>query len=77
MTILAQDMNDADQQREIAFWRGLPVWRRMQIIGDLYEAAEVLALADLRRHYPGEADEQLAARLIERRKRLEAHERAS
>lgn len=67
----AQDMTDADQEREIAFWRSLPVWRKMAIIGELYEAAEHLALADLRRTYPDESAEQLYARLIERRKLLE------
>jgi hypothetical protein len=74
MAVLTQDMTDADEQRLIAFWRSLPVWRKMEIMGDLYEAANVLALADLRRSHPGESHEQLAARLIERRKLLEQHD---
>ena len=71
MAILAHDTTPADEQHEIAFWRSLPVWRKMEIIGDLYEAAENLALADLRRRFPGETHAQLYARLLERRKRLE------
>jgi hypothetical protein len=71
MAILAHDMTDAEEQRLITFWRSLPVWRKLEIMGDLYETAETLALADLHRQYPGETPEQLASRLIERRKLLE------
>lgn len=77
MSILAQDLTPADEQRLIAFWRGVPAWRRIQIIGELYETAELLALADLRRRFPGETQEQLRIRLIEQRKRLEQLHHAS
>lgn len=77
MAILSQDMTDADEQRLIALWRTLPVWRKIQIIGDLYEAADALALADLRRHHPHDSAEQLAARLIDRRRACEKLDRAS
>lgn len=76
MAILSQDMTDADEQRLIAFWRSLPVWRKLEIMGDLYEAAEMLALADLRRWYPDESHEQLTMRLIARRKLLEQRDAA-
>ncbi|GEM_PF-1832674 len=71
MAILSQDMTDADEQRLIAFWRSLPVWRKMEIMGDLYAAANVLALADLRCCHPDESHEQLVARLNARRRLLE------
>jgi hypothetical protein len=77
MAILTLDSTDADEQREMAFWRGLPVWRKLQIIGDLYEAAEALALADLRRRHPRESHEQLYNRLLERRKLLEQLDHAT
>jgi hypothetical protein len=66
----AQDMTDADQEREIVFWRSLPVWRKIEIIDELYALTEQLALADLRRAYPRESVEQLQQRLIERRRIL-------
>jgi hypothetical protein len=77
VAILAQDITDAEQARLIAFWGSLPAWRKLEIIGDLYEAAENLALADLRRQHPGETPEQLYARLIERRKLVEQHHHAA
>lgn len=68
--MLTQDTTEADEQREMIFWRQLPVWRKIEIIGELYEAAENLALADLRRRYPHESQAQLYVRLLERRKLL-------
>ncbi len=76
MAILSQDMTDADEQRLIVFWRSLPVWRKLEIMGELYEAANVLALADLRRCHPDESHEQLVARLMARRKLLEQRDAA-
>lgn len=77
VTLLAQDITAAEQARLIAFWRSLPAWRKIEMIGDLYEAMEHLALADLRRHHPHETAEQRYARLIERRKRVEHHHNAA
>lgn len=70
-SVIAQDLTAADEQRLVAFWRGVPIWRRIQIIGELHEAADMLALADLRRRFPGEDEPQLRARLAERRRLLE------
>lgn len=77
MAILSQDQTAQDEAQEIAFWRSLPIWRKIQIIGDLYESMETVALADLRRHHPADTPEQLYARLIARRMLLEQANDAS
>jgi hypothetical protein len=69
--LLAQDLRAADQQRLVLFWRSLPAWRRIQIIGELHEAADLLALSDLRRRFPDDTPEQSRARLAARRRQLE------
>jgi hypothetical protein len=71
MMLLAQDLTAADEERLVAFWRSLPVWRRIQIIGELHETADLLALGDLQRRFPDDTAEQRHARLVQRRRRLE------
>lgn len=70
MQLLAQDLSAADEQRLVAFWRTVPAWRRMQIIGDLYESAEQLAMSDIRRRFPHETPAQHHERLLARRRLL-------
>jgi hypothetical protein len=71
MPLLAQDLTAADQSRLVSFWRSVPAWRRIQIIGELHEAADLLALSDLRRRFPNDTPEQSRARLAARRRQLE------
>lgn len=70
MQRLAQDLTAADEQRLVAFWRTVSAWRRMQIIGDLYESAELLARSDIQRRFPLETSEQQHERLLARRRLL-------
>lgn len=50
---------------QLALIREAPVWRRMEIAGQMYETMKALSLAGLRRRFPSAGEDELKRRLAD------------
>jgi hypothetical protein len=64
-TVLSNTSTDAEEVL-VGLLRTAPVWKRLKMLEDLNESLRALAIADLRRRYPGANQEELKKRLAVR-----------
>ena len=50
----------------IEAYRRMPVWQKLAIVGDLNEAVQAVAMADIRRRYPDASEHECRMRLASR-----------
>ena len=65
MTKPFSEISPEGEAARIQFWREMPPWRKLEIVGHLNAAARAIALAGLIRQHPGASDEQLRRRLAD------------
>ncbi|PYS75119.1 MAG: hypothetical protein DMF73_01680 [Acidobacteria bacterium] len=66
MTTLSSDTTPEAEAVLLQLLRQAPVWKRLQMIDEMYDTLRLLASADLRRCHPNASDEELTRRLIAR-----------
>ena len=66
MKTLSEDTTPEAEAVLLSLLREAPVWKRLQMIDQMYETLRLLVLADLRRNYPDAGDDELKRRLIAR-----------
>jgi hypothetical protein len=66
MKTLSEDTSPEAEAVLLSLLREAPVWKRLQMIDQMYETLRLLILADLRRNYPDAGDDELKRRLIAR-----------
>ncbi|HEX8501686.1 MAG TPA: hypothetical protein VF659_13965 [Pyrinomonadaceae bacterium] len=66
MKPLSPDTSPEAQQVLFELTRRTPVWKRLQLTCELVQTTRLLMLADLRRRFPHEGEDELLRRLIAR-----------
>ncbi len=65
MTALSQDTHPKMEKLQIDLWRQASPARKMDMLAQLYRSARLLALAGLKRRYPGADQDELRRRLAD------------
>ena len=63
MKTLSYDTHPEAERVQIELIRQMPSWRKLQLIGQMTQACQMLALSGLRQRHPDETPEELRLRL--------------
>jgi len=63
MSTLASDTNPEAERIQIQIWRGMPAWRKLELVTQMNATVRGLALAGLQQRYPQASTAELARRL--------------
>src|SRR2546430_3370098 len=66
MKTLSPDTSPEAEAVLLELLRQAPVWKRLQMVDQMYEMLRLLIVADLRRTYPNADDEEIKRRLAAR-----------
>lgn len=66
MKTLSADTTPEAEAVLVELLRVAPVWKRLQMVDQMYETLRLLILADLRRTYPDANEEEIRRRLTAR-----------
>jgi hypothetical protein len=59
------DTHPTAQRVQIDLMRATPVWRKMELLAQLNQAARLFALSGLRRRHPGATEREIRRRLAD------------
>jgi folate-binding Fe-S cluster repair protein YgfZ len=65
MVTLSPDTDPDVEQFQIERLRQMPVWRKIELVGDMNDAVRTLALAGLRQRHPDDTPAQRRRRLAD------------
>jgi hypothetical protein len=65
MTTLSPDTSPQVEQIQIERLRHMPVWRKLELVGEMNRAVRDLALAGLRQRHPNDSPAQRRRRLAD------------
>ena len=63
MKPLSPDTHPDAERIQLELLRQAPSWRKLQLVGEMTETCQTLALSGLRERYPSETPDQLRRRL--------------
>jgi hypothetical protein len=63
MVTLASDTSAVAERIQIQIWRGMPSWRKLELVGQMNAAVRALALSGLRQRFPQASRAELERRL--------------
>ena len=66
MGTLARDTDRSAERTLIGVMRGLPAWRKLELLDDASRTTRELILAGLRRRHPGLSEQELHRLLMDR-----------
>jgi hypothetical protein len=62
---MALDTHPDAERVQINLMRATPVWRKMDLLAQLNQAAKLFAISGLRRRHPGATDQEIRRRLAD------------
>ena len=65
MSTLARDTDPEAERVQIEIWRGMPEWRKLQLVAGMNAMVRGLVLAGLRQRYPQANTSELSRRLAD------------
>jgi hypothetical protein len=65
MATLSSDTHPSAEQLQIDLMRGMPPWRKLQLMAEMGETVRALALAGPRQRYPNDSPAQRKRRLAD------------
>ena len=65
MSVLFSDTRPEAERVQIELLRQAPIWRKLELLGQLNQTARTLALSGLRQRYPQASPQELRRRLAD------------
>lgn len=63
MSTLARDTSPEAERVQIQIWRGMPTWRKLELVAAMSATVRSLAIAGLQQRYPSDSASQLSRRI--------------